>query len=57
VQTLIESDLADEDLLVVCPLVLGPGKRLFRDAEKVQRLRLVDSKPATTGNLLTYRPA
>ena len=56
-QTLIESDLADEDFLVACRLVLGPGKRLFRDAEKVQRLRLVDSKPTTTGSLLTYRPA
>jgi dihydrofolate reductase len=58
VQTLIENELVDEYFLMVCPLVLGEGRRLFRDAETVQRLRLVDSKPTTTGSLLlTYRPA
>ena len=40
------------------PIVLGSGKRLFRDAEQAKRLQLVDSKRTTTGSLiLTYRPA
>jgi hypothetical protein len=34
------------------------GKAVYRNAGDVQRLRLVDSKPTTTGSLLlTYRPA
>jgi hypothetical protein len=37
--------------------VLGGGKRLFREDGQLRRLRLVDSKPTTTGGLmLTYRP-
>jgi dihydrofolate reductase len=44
--------------LMVHPLVLGSGKRLFREGASLTRLRLVDSKPTTTGVLiLTYEPA
>jgi dihydrofolate reductase len=58
VQTLIEHDLVDEYRLMVHPLVLGSGKRLFRDAAASTRLRLVESTPTTTGVLLlTYAPA
>lgn len=58
VQTLIEHDLVDEYRLMVHPLVLGKGKRLFRDEAAQARLRLVDSKATTTGVLLlTYVPA
>ena len=58
VQTLMAHDLVDEYSLTVCPIVLGSGKKLFRDAEQVRRLELVDSTPTTTGALiLTYRPA
>jgi dihydrofolate reductase len=58
VQTLIENDLVDEYVLAVYPIVLGGGKRLFPDDEQVRKLRLVDSKPTTTGGLLlTYEPA
>jgi dihydrofolate reductase len=58
VQTLIEHDLIDEYFLAVFPIVLGSGKRLFRDADQPRTLRLVDSKPTSTGGvLLTYRPA
>jgi dihydrofolate reductase len=57
-QTLMKNDFVDEYSLMVFPLVLGSGKRLFRDAEQVRRLRLVDSQPTTTGGLiLAYRPA
>ena len=58
VQTLIEHDLVDEYFLGVFPLVLGSGKRLFRDYEGVRLLSLVDSRPTSTGGvLLTYRHA
>ena len=58
VQTLIEHDLVDEYFLAVFPIVLGSGKRLFREADEVRRLSLVDSKTTGTGGLiLTYRPA
>jgi dihydrofolate reductase len=57
VQTLIAHDLVDEYSLAVFPLTLGGGKRLFADDEVLRRLRLVDSKPTSTGGiLLTYRP-
>jgi dihydrofolate reductase len=58
VQTLIANDLVDEYFLTVYPIVLGSGKRLFRDADRPRNLSLVDSKPTTTGGLiLTYQPA
>lgn len=57
VQTLIAHDLVDEYSLAVFPLTLGGGKRLFADDRVLRRLRLVDSKPTSTGGiLLTYRP-
>jgi dihydrofolate reductase len=58
VQTLMKHDLIDEYFLVVFPIVLGSGKRLFRETDQPVRLRLVDSKPTSTGGLiLTYRAA
>jgi dihydrofolate reductase len=57
VRTLMDHHLIDEYLLVVCPLVLGNGKRLFQDANRTT-LRLVNSKAYTTGAVwLTYQPA
>lgn len=57
VQTLIEHDLVDEYRLMIHPLVLGKGKRLFRNENAQAKLRLVDSKPTSTGVLLlTYVP-
>jgi hypothetical protein len=57
VQTLIRHDLVDAYRLMIHPLVLGTGKRLFRDDSVATKLRLVDSKPTTTGVLiLTYEP-
>lgn len=56
-QTLIENDLVDEYFLTVYPLLLGGGKRLFRDDRQLRRLELVDSKTTSTGGVvLTYRP-
>lgn len=58
VQTLIENDLVDGYRLFVHPLVLGAGKRLFRQAPRPLPMRLVDCVPTTTGVLLlSYEPA
>ena len=58
VQTLIRHNLVDEYRLMIHPLVLGTGKRLFRDETPLTRFRLVDSKASGKGvMLLTYLPA
>jgi dihydrofolate reductase len=49
VQTLIEHDLVDELRLMVFPVVLGSGKRLFGETSDKKRLRLVDSKVVGDG--------
>jgi dihydrofolate reductase len=55
VQTLIEHDLVDEFRLMIDPLVVGGGKRIFRDDGAIRPLRLVDSQVVTTGAILaTY---
>lgn len=57
-QTLMGDDLIDEYRLMVHPVVLGSGARLFRDGNPRRPLTLIDSKTSTTGVLmLTYRPA
>jgi dihydrofolate reductase len=49
-------DLVDEYFLVVFPIVLGSGKRLFGEAEQPRKLRLVDCRATGTGGvMLTYR--
>jgi dihydrofolate reductase len=56
-QALIANDLVDELRLMVFPVVLGAGKRLFGDPGEKKTLRLVDSKVAGDGVLvLTYQP-
>jgi dihydrofolate reductase len=58
VQTLIEHDLVDEFRLMVYPVVLGSGKRLFGEASDKKPLRLVDSKVVGDGvAILIYEPA
>ena len=58
VRSLIERNLVDEYVLLVHPLVLGTGRRLFTEGGGTAALRLVDSKPTTTGVIIaTYRPA
>lgn len=58
VQTLMQHDLIDEYRLMVHPIVLGNGRRLFRDGSVTTALRLVDTKTTGTGVvILTYRPA
>jgi dihydrofolate reductase len=58
VQTLVEHDLVDEYRLMVDPLTLGGGKRIFVDDGARRPLRLVAGEVTTTGAILaTYAPA
>jgi dihydrofolate reductase len=58
VQTLIANDLVDEYRLMIHPIVLGTGKRLFRDGLPKTRLQLKETMPTTTGVLInSYVPA
>jgi dihydrofolate reductase len=57
-QTLIEHDLVDELRLMVFPVVLGDGKRLFGPTSDKKTLRLVDSRVVGDGvAILTYERA
>jgi dihydrofolate reductase len=58
VQSLMRHDLVDEYLLMIHPLVLGTGRRLFEHGGAFSRLVLVDAKTTTTGVVVaTYRAA
>jgi dihydrofolate reductase len=55
VQTLIERELLDELRLMIDPLVVGGGKRLFGDDGALRPLRLVDHQATSTGAIIvTY---
>jgi dihydrofolate reductase len=57
-QTLIENDLVDELRLMVFPVVLGTGKRLFGETTDKKPLELADSTTVGDGvAILTYRKA
>ncbi|HEU4527850.1 MAG TPA: dihydrofolate reductase family protein [Actinomycetota bacterium] len=56
-QTLMANDLVDVYSLSIFPIVLGSGKKLFRDEDQVRKLRLLESTATGTGGLiLTYEP-
>jgi dihydrofolate reductase len=57
VQSLRRCDLVDRYVLLIHPLVLGSGRRLFPDGGPASTLRLVGSVPTTTGVIIaTYQP-
>ncbi|MDX6626292.1 MAG: hypothetical protein QOE56_1281 [Solirubrobacterales bacterium] len=58
VQGLVEHDLLDELRLMVFPVLLGSGKRLFGEHSDKKPLRLLDSKTVGAGvEVLTYERA
>ena len=58
VRSLLQYGLLDELKLMIHPVVVGGGKRLFEDESEHKALKLVDSKTFATGVVyLTYRPA
>ncbi len=58
VRSLMRNDLVDEYWLLIHPLVLGAGQRLFADSGPSRALRLVDTVTTTTGVVIaTYQPS
>jgi len=45
VDALIENDLVDEVHMMIFPVILGTGRRMFGETSDMKRLRLTDSKP------------
>jgi dihydrofolate reductase len=57
VETLLENDLVDEFGLMIHPIVLGSGKRLFREGSAKKPLRLIRSTTSSTGVVIaSYEP-
>lgn len=57
VHALMQDDLIDEYRLMVYPVVVGSGKRLFREGTDKKVLRLVETKTFSSGVVvLTYQP-
>jgi dihydrofolate reductase len=57
VRTLMEHRLVDRYVLLIHPLVLGVGRRLFVEGSPFSTVRLVDTRTTTTGVLIvTYEP-
>ena len=58
IRWLLENDLVDEMILLIVPVVLGQGKRLFPDAGPDIALDLVESRADSKGvTIQVYRPA
>ena len=58
VRSLMQRHLVDQFVLLIHPLVLGSGRRLFADERVYTALTLVNAQPTTTGVVIaTYRCA
>jgi dihydrofolate reductase len=58
VRSLMRRNLIDEYMLLIHPLILGAGRRLFTDDGSFATLRLVGTKTTSTGVVIaTYQPA
>ena len=58
VRSLLREGLLDELTLMIHPIIVGKGRRLFTEENERQNMKLVDSKTTGTGVvILTYQPA
>jgi dihydrofolate reductase len=58
IHSLMRSNLIDRYVLMIHPVVLGSGRRMFADKGTMTALRLLDAKTSTTGVVIaTYEPA
>ena len=58
IQSLMQRNLIDEYILMIHPLVLGTGRRLFTNGGKFAALELAEARPTPSGVVIaTYRPA
>jgi dihydrofolate reductase len=55
--TLLEHGLADEVLLIVYPVLLGTGKRIFADGTPPRSFELISTKAMPSGNILSIYKA
>ncbi|MFW9856648.1 MAG: dihydrofolate reductase family protein [Candidatus Thorarchaeota archaeon] len=51
-ESLMKEDLFDEYRLVITPVFLGEGRRLFNEGSKYQELRLIESRPLSNGGVM-----
>lgn len=57
VRSLLQEDLLDELQLMIHPVVVGKGKRLFTEDVNLKRMKLIDTKVTGTGVVIvTYQP-
>ena len=57
VQTLMKHNLVDRYMLLIHPLVLGSGQRLFAENSPYAKMKLLDTKTSSTGVIIaTYQP-
>jgi dihydrofolate reductase len=57
IRSLLPHGLIEEYLLMIHPIVLGCGQRLFDHDDRIAKLRLLSSTPTTTGVIVaTYQP-
>ena len=57
ISSLMRRNLIDQFILLIHPLVLGSGRRLFPEGGALATFRLVESLPTPTGLIIaTYQP-
>jgi dihydrofolate reductase len=58
VESLVRLNLLDILMLMIHPIIVGKGKRLFGDGSITKQLQLVSAKPTSSGTIIaTYHPA